>query len=116
MRISCLASHYPALSHTFVLREIRARRRLGVEVETFSIRKALHRELLAVADREEAEPTYAALSLRPADFLVSDLTALYSRPYQLLHNTGVRRRPGQPGAPRPHLGRVLLRRGDARVA
>ncbi len=34
MRIGYLASHYPAVSHRFLLREIQALRRCGVEVET----------------------------------------------------------------------------------
>ena len=49
-------------------------------METFSVRKARHRELVAVADREEAGRACAALAVCPADFLVSQLTALVRAP------------------------------------
>ena len=97
MRIGYLASHYPAVSHTFVLREVRALRRLGVEVETFSIHRAPHRELLAAADREEAKRTYAAVPARPIDFLVSHLSALVSAPSSYLTTLAFAVRRANPG-------------------
>ena len=53
MRIGYLASHYPAVSHRFLLREVQALRRCGVEVETFSIHRPPASEMLAGSDREE---------------------------------------------------------------
>lgn len=61
MRIGYLATHYPAVSHTFILREIRALRGLGVEIETFSVHRARESELLAEADRQESQRTYTVL-------------------------------------------------------
>lgn len=39
VRIAYLSSEYPAISHTFILREVEALRRQGVEIYTFSIRR-----------------------------------------------------------------------------
>ena len=39
MKLGYLVSQYPALSHTFVLREVLALRRHGVDVRVVSVRK-----------------------------------------------------------------------------
>lgn len=77
MKIAYLVSQYPAPSHTFIRREIAALRKLGVEVETFSIRPA---ESQSEADRaEEARTSYV---LRPpwSRLGASVLVALIRRP------------------------------------
>jgi len=61
VKIAYLTSHYPAVSHTFVLREVNALRRLGAEIATFSIRRVGADQLLADADRVAFESTYAIL-------------------------------------------------------
>ncbi len=84
MRIGYLASHYPAVSHTFVLREVEALRRLGVEVETFSIHRAPASELLSEADRGAAATTFAVLPLRFADLVGAHVAAFARRPARYL--------------------------------
>ena len=37
MRIAYITGRYPAISHTFITREVRALRRLGLEVDTFTV-------------------------------------------------------------------------------
>jgi colanic acid/amylovoran biosynthesis glycosyltransferase len=64
MKIAYLCALYPAVSHTFVLREVNALRRLGVEIATFSIRRAGPDQLLASADRAAFESTFAILPPR----------------------------------------------------
>jgi glycosyltransferase involved in cell wall biosynthesis len=61
MQLGYIASHYPAVSHTFVSREIRALRRQGVGVHTFSIRRTPPEDLLTDADREEAARTFSVV-------------------------------------------------------
>jgi glycosyltransferase involved in cell wall biosynthesis len=80
MRIGYLASHYPAVSHAFVLREVEALRRLGVEVETFSIHRAPESELLSGADRAAAATTFAVIPPRLGDIFGAHFAALTSRP------------------------------------
>lgn len=61
MKIAYLCSEYPAISHTFVLREVEALRRLGAAITTFSIRRTDPDRLLSRADRSAAETTVAIL-------------------------------------------------------
>jgi colanic acid/amylovoran biosynthesis glycosyltransferase len=64
MKIAYLCSLYPAVSHTFVLREVDALCDRGVEIDTFSIHRAHADHLLAHADRVAFETTYAILPPR----------------------------------------------------
>jgi glycosyltransferase involved in cell wall biosynthesis len=54
MRIGYLVSRYPAVSHTFVQREVAGLRALGIEVDTFSVRPGT---ALSEADRAELAST-----------------------------------------------------------
>lgn len=60
-RLAYLASMYPAISHTFILREIRALRRLELEIETLSIRRAPAEQLISRDARSEDAATHAFL-------------------------------------------------------
>lgn len=60
-RIGYLVSQYPALSHTFVMREIRGLRQLGWDVRVVSIRKS--DRPLAALSREEAEEFQSTFSV-----------------------------------------------------
>lgn len=55
--VSYLASEYPAVSHTFILREVQAVRRLGVRAVTFSVNRPGNLEVMSDAEREEAAGT-----------------------------------------------------------
>jgi colanic acid/amylovoran biosynthesis glycosyltransferase len=65
LQVGYVVSHYPARSHTFVLREVRALRRLGARVETFSIHRTPLEQLISPQDRAEASTTH---NLRPVGF------------------------------------------------
>jgi glycosyltransferase involved in cell wall biosynthesis len=101
MRIGYLASHYPAVSHRFLLREIQALRRSGVEVETFSIHRTTGAALLAQSDQEEGRRTYAIWPPLSFGLLRAHQTAVLAAParyvgtllFALRHaNPGVRGR------------------------
>jgi glycosyltransferase involved in cell wall biosynthesis len=79
-RIAYLTSRYPAVSHTFVLREARALRRLGLEIETATVRRAEPAELLSALDREEDATTYAILPSSPGRVVAAHLLAFARRP------------------------------------
>jgi colanic acid/amylovoran biosynthesis glycosyltransferase len=79
-RIAYLCGHYPAVSHTFILREVNALRRRGAEIETFSIRPAQQHELLSDLDREAFRTTYAVLPPKPHHLVVAHLRALARSP------------------------------------
>jgi len=84
MRIAYLTGRYPGISHTFIMREVRALRALGVQVDTFSIWPTDRSLLLAQADSEEFETTYTLLPPRPWDALRAHLSALLTRPGRYL--------------------------------
>ncbi len=65
MKIAYLASRYPAISHTFIMREILALRDAGFDVHTFTVRRVPDGELLTELDCSEARNTQAIL---PAGF------------------------------------------------
>jgi glycosyltransferase involved in cell wall biosynthesis len=64
VRIAYFCSAYPAISHTFILREVEALRRLGTQITTFSIRRTPPDQLLAESDRAAAETTVTILPFR----------------------------------------------------
>jgi glycosyltransferase involved in cell wall biosynthesis len=97
MRVGYLATHYPAVSHAFVLREVHALRRLGVEVEPFSIHRASEAELLSASDREEAARTYAALPARLVELVAAHLIALLRAPAPYLGTLAFAVRRANPG-------------------
>jgi colanic acid/amylovoran biosynthesis glycosyltransferase len=59
LRVAYLCAQYPAVSHTFILREVDSLRRLGMEIATFSVRRTPPEQLLAKADRIAFESTFA---------------------------------------------------------
>lgn len=68
-RLAYLNSHYPALSHTFIEREIEAVRRQGIEVDTFSIRASPVQDLRSATMRAEAARTYVLLGGQTCDWV-----------------------------------------------
>jgi glycosyltransferase involved in cell wall biosynthesis len=57
MHVAYLAGTYPAVSHTFIAREIEALRSLGVDIETFSLHPPEAGHLLTNEDRRAAATT-----------------------------------------------------------
>lgn len=64
--LAYLVSLYPALSHEFISREIRALRADGVRVSTFTVRPALPADLTTDAYRRESAGTASLLGSRRA--------------------------------------------------
>ncbi|MCU1373659.1 MAG: glycosyltransferase family 4 protein [Actinomycetia bacterium] len=75
LRVAYLVSRYPAVSHTFIQREVTALRATGAEVHTFSVRAAAAADALSAADRDAAATTTALLPASPADLLHAALDA-----------------------------------------
>jgi colanic acid/amylovoran biosynthesis glycosyltransferase len=80
MRVAYLAGRYPGISHTFIMREVRALRALNVEVDTFSVWPTDRGSLLARADNEEFETTYTLLPPRPLHAARAHLLAFLTQP------------------------------------
>jgi glycosyltransferase involved in cell wall biosynthesis len=79
-KVAYLCAQYPAVSHTFVLREVTALRELGAEITTFSIRRAAADHLLAHADRVAFETTYPILPPRWTSLLAAHLRLAVKAP------------------------------------
>lgn len=80
MKLAYLVSRYPAVSHTFITREIAALRRLGLEVQPFTIRAAGEGDLLTPAVRDEARRTTAILPAGPLRLMRAHLGLILARP------------------------------------
>jgi len=62
MALAYLNTEYPSLSHTFIEREIRELRRLGVEIHTFSVRPPTSQGRLGTEHAAAAEETFVLQS------------------------------------------------------
>ena len=60
-RIAYLAGEYPAVSHTFILREVAALRAQGLDILTCSVRRPGPGQIRGPAERSEAEATFNLL-------------------------------------------------------
>jgi colanic acid/amylovoran biosynthesis glycosyltransferase len=96
-RIAYLCSEYPAVSHTFVLREVQALRRGGIELDTFSIRRTGPSQLLAPEDREASRDTTAILPPRWTLLLWTHLRLAASGPGTYLATFAWAMRLARPG-------------------
>lgn len=97
MRLAYLCNLYPAVSHSFVRREIEAVERAGHEVHRFSIRPP-RADLKDPADRHEAEQTEVVLGQGALRLLLAALLLLISRPLKTLDAIASARRLSGPGA------------------
>jgi colanic acid/amylovoran biosynthesis glycosyltransferase len=97
-RVAYLMSHYPAVSHAFVLREVEHLRAAGVAVETLSIHRAEESELLAAADRRAAATTFSVLPIGVGSLLAAHSSAFVRSPRRYLRALALALRTGAPGA------------------
>lgn len=78
--IAYLCSEYPAISHTFIFREIESLRQAGMTVHTASIRKPSNVGVMTPAEQEEARKTLMVLSRPLASVIVAHLDCLVKNP------------------------------------
>jgi len=81
MKLGYLVSQYPALSHSFVLREVRALRSCGLEVCVVSVR-SYDRPVaeLSADEAEEAMRTFSVLGAGHLHALIANLRILWRHP------------------------------------
>lgn len=95
--LAYLVSQYPAVSHTFIRREVAALRRRGIDVATFSIRAPSDADVAGDADRIEADRTYIVLKQSLVALLRSHAWGLISRPARYFHTLRLALRHRPPG-------------------
>jgi colanic acid/amylovoran biosynthesis glycosyltransferase len=96
-RIAYLMSHYPAISHAFVLREVEHVRATGLEVDTLSIHRAADDELLSATDRSAAATTTSVLPTDARELLRAHASAFVRSPRRYLSTLALALRTGAPG-------------------
>ncbi|HTW08971.1 MAG TPA: glycosyltransferase [Acidimicrobiales bacterium] len=106
-RVCYVTSHYPAVSHTFVMREVMGVRSAGVEVETVSVHRASAQHLLSDLDREEAARTWSILPLDKAGFLAAHGRAFFGHPGAYLRVLGAALAAAPPGGLRARLWQLF---------
>ena len=87
--LAYLTSLYPAVSHTFIQREVLKLRQAGVQVETFTIRRAPDEHLLSPVDRSEADRTESVLPVSAGQLIGAHLRALRRRPVSASRKTPI---------------------------
>jgi len=97
-RVAYLMSHYPAVSHAFVLREVEHVRASGTDLQTLSIHRAEPQSLLSEADRRAAATTYSVLPTSVGRLAGAHLDALGRSPRRYLSTLALALRTGAPGA------------------
>jgi glycosyltransferase involved in cell wall biosynthesis len=98
-RIAYVTSEYPAVSHTFILREVEALRRLGLEVETCSVRQTPVEHHRGPSEKAAAQSTFYILrALRRPVGLARALWALVRQPGRMVQTVGLAWRTRRPGA------------------
>jgi colanic acid/amylovoran biosynthesis glycosyltransferase len=98
MRVAYVVSEYPAVSHSFVMREVRALRDLGVDVHPFTIRRTPPERLLSDADREEDQRTHALLPTSVSALLLAHAGAVARSPRRYARTLREALRLSPPGA------------------
>lgn len=94
-----LTSRYPALSHTFILREVQALRALGFRVSTASIRAPGPRDVLGTDEATEEGRTFYVLdAAKWPNILVKSLIQAMRTPTAFFRALGLALRSGRPGA------------------
>ena len=83
LRMLYLISKYPAVSHTFILREVVALRQRGIEIEVASINAAPSRNQLTPVEQSEADTTFFVKGVGVLGALKSALWLAFRRPLGL---------------------------------
>lgn len=98
LRIAYLTGEYPAVSHTFILREVDALRARGIAVETCSIRRTGEEHHRGPAEKEAARSTfYVIVAAKNPLLLVSAAFAALKTPGRFFDALGLAWRTRPPG-------------------
>lgn len=79
-----LASEYPAISHTFIFREIQALRNVGFVIDTASVRLPAHLGVMSPGDRSEAENTFYVKAQSWLSILFAHVRLFFRAPHRYI--------------------------------
>lgn len=85
LRVAYLVGQYPAINHTFVLREVRGLRALGLDIRVASVLRADRpAEKLTDEEREELAATYYVKPAQPLSAVAPHVKTFLARPLRYL--------------------------------
>ena len=97
MRIAYLTGQYPRATDTFIQREVAGLRELGVEVDTFSIRRTGDEHMVGSEQRLERDRTFYILPANLINLLLSHISLLITAPNRYLQAIKLAWTTSQPG-------------------
>ena len=99
--IAYLCSEYPAVSHTFIFREIESLRQAGMTVHTATIRKPANLSVMTPAEQDEAKRTLVVLSQPLSGMLRAHVHCLIKSPAGYIRMAFEALRPAFSGPKKP---------------
>ena len=84
MRVAYLTAFYPRATDTFIQREVAEMRNRGVEIHTFSIRRAGDEHLVGLEQKAESETTFYLIPPHPISLILAHLSLLFRSPSRYL--------------------------------
>ncbi|WP_346293303.1 glycosyltransferase [Sphaerothrix gracilis] len=97
MRIAYLTGEYPRATDTFIQREVAALRALGLEIQTFSIRRPDEAHLVGQEQREERDRTLYLLPANLLELLLAHIALLLGSPLRYFKALSLALKTCQPG-------------------
>lgn len=97
LEVAYIVGQYPAVSHTFIDREVQALRKSGIAVQTISIRRPSPAHLLTDHDRSEAASTWVVLPPSPFEVVGAHLRVAVTSPKRYVATLLKALRTGLPG-------------------
>ncbi len=97
MRIAYLTGEYPRATDTFIQREVITLREMGVDVQTFSIRRTGDEHMVGEEQKQERDRTFYILPTNPINLLFVHLSLLLSTPKRYLQTLKLACSTSQPG-------------------
>ena len=95
MRVGYFTNTYPRATDTFIQLEVECLRELGLDIRTFSVRRAGADHLVSDRLKTEAENTFFILPVNPIKLLTENVKALVSNPGKFFKaiNTAIKTSP-----------------------
>ncbi|NJR18579.1 MAG: glycosyltransferase family 4 protein [Calothrix sp. CSU_2_0] len=97
MRIAYLTGEYPRATDTFIQREVITLRQMGVDVQTFSIRRTGDEHMVGEEQKQERDRTFYILPTNPINLLLTHLSLLLAAPKKYLQTLKLAWSTSQPG-------------------
>ena len=97
MRIAYLTGEYPRATDTFIQREVANLRSMGVDVQTFSIRRTSDEHIVGEEQKTERDRTFYILPPNWINLVVAHLNLLLSSPKKYLETIKLAFTTSQPG-------------------